>query len=69
MESTGFPFLILRQKRRKLGGGTQASLIESTIITACLSLCCLLFTFLVGNSLAWGWKKEPGSQPFYVFWA
>lgn len=66
MKSTGFPFLILRQKRRKLGGGTQALQIESTIITVCLSLCCLLFTFLVGNSLAWGWEKEPGSQPFCV---
>lgn len=65
MKSTGFPFLILRQKRRKIGGGTQALQIESTI-TVCLSLCCLLFTFLVGNSLAWGWEKEPGSQPFCV---
>lgn len=50
MESTGFS-PIWRQKR-KLEGGAQASRIESTIITACWGLCCLLFAFLVEKLLA-----------------
>lgn len=58
MESPGFPSLIWKQKRRKLGGGTQASQIESTVITACLGFCCLLFAFLVEKLLVWGWAGE-----------
>lgn len=53
MESAIFPSLIWRQ-RGKLRGGTQASWIESTLITVCRGFCCLLFASLVHKLLAWG---------------
>lgn len=62
MESTGFPCLICRQKKRKLEGGIQTLWIESTIITVCQGFCCLLFAFLMEKLLSWGGE---GRAPIY----
>lgn len=67
MESTGFPSSIWRQKRRKLGGGTQAPRVESIVITACRGFCCLVFAILQENLLARGGEGSGSSRPVCVF--
>lgn len=65
MESTGFS-PIWRQKTRKLEGSAQASRIESTIITACWGLCCLLFAFLGEKLLAGRGEGGRSSGPICI---